>query len=186
MTNGKLVKQLYSQVIEELGTPDVLVNCAGIIKESRMVDLTEKLFDDVVAVNLKGTFLTCQVASQAMIEAKITNGSLVNISSCAGKVGNLLQSNYAASKAGVDGFTKTTARELAPLGIRCNAVRPGYIETPLITGMTKQALEDANKIIPMGRFGKPEEVAEVCVFLASERSSYVTGSIVQVSGGVYI
>ncbi|CAL1277217.1 unnamed protein product [Larinioides sclopetarius] len=127
-----------------------------------------------------------QAISRLMIESKVETGSIVNISSVSGKIGNIGQCNYSASKAGVESFTKTVAKELAKYNIRCNAVMPGFIDTPMANKVPEKILEQVRKEIPMQRLGKPEEIADVCAFLASQRSSYVTGGIIQVSGGFVI
>ncbi|GBL80453.1 Estradiol 17-beta-dehydrogenase 8 [Araneus ventricosus] len=180
------VLELVSRIKQECPIPDVLVNCAGIIRDAFMLKMSEEMFDDVIRVNLKGTFLMTQAISRLMIESKVETGSIVNISSVSGKIGNIGQCNYSASKAGVESFTKTVAKELAKYNIRCNAVMPGFIDTPMANKVPEKILEQVRKEIPMQRLGKPEEIADVCAFLASQRSSYVTGGIIQVSGGFVI
>ncbi|XP_023215722.1 estradiol 17-beta-dehydrogenase 8-like [Centruroides sculpturatus] len=148
--------------------------------------MTEQMFDDVIKVNLKGTYLVMQAASKLMIQEKVTNGCIVNISSVVGKVGNMGQCNYAASKAGVEALTKSAAKELARYGIRCNAVMPGFIDTPMVSTVPEKVMDNILKQTPLRRKGKPEEIADVCAFLASCKSSYITGEIIQVSGGLYM
>ncbi|GFS46896.1 estradiol 17-beta-dehydrogenase 8 [Nephila pilipes] len=183
VSQSESVHGLVTKIKEECIVPDILVNCAGVTRDGFMLKMTEAMFDDVIKVNLKGTFLVTQAISRLMIDSKVTSGSIVNISSVSGKIGNLGQCNYVASKAGVEGFTKTVARELAQYNIRCNAVMPGFIDTPMARKVPEKVLERIIKEIPMQRMGKPEEIADICAFLASQRSSYVTGSIIQVSGG---
>ncbi|XP_072015902.1 estradiol 17-beta-dehydrogenase 8-like [Amphiura filiformis] len=166
--------------------PDVLVNSAGITNDDFMLKMEESKFDNVIAVNLKGTFLMTQAVSQAMTQAQTQNGAIVNIASIVGKVGNLGQCNYSASKAGVEGFTRTVAKELAKFGIRCNVVLPGFIATPMTAAVPDKVIEKFQGIIPLGRLGEPEDIADVCLFLASDQSSYITGASIEVTGGLYM
>ncbi|XP_055939940.1 estradiol 17-beta-dehydrogenase 8-like [Argiope bruennichi] len=186
VSKNESVLGLISRIKEECPIPNILVNCAGITRDAFMLKMSEEMFDDVIRVNLKGTFLMTQAVSRLMIESKVEAGSIVNISSVSGKIGNIGQCNYSASKAGVESFTKTVAKELAKYNIRCNAVMPGFIDTPMANKVPEKILEQVIKEIPMQRLGKPEEIADVCAFLASQRSSYVTGGIIQVSGGFVI
>lgn len=173
--------------IKKIGLkPDILINCAGITRDTQMLKMTESMFDDVIKVNLKGTFLMTQAVSKLMIEEKVEAGSIVNVTSVSAKIGNFGQCNYAASKSGVEGFTRSVARELAKYNIRCNAVMPGFIDTPMISTVPEKVMESIKKEIPLQRLGKPEELAETCAFLASIKSSYITGSIIQVSGGLFM
>ncbi|XP_022094727.1 estradiol 17-beta-dehydrogenase 8-like [Acanthaster planci] len=174
----KNVSELYQQ------PASILVNSAGITRDKTMMKMEEKNFDKVIDVNLKGTFLVTQAVSKAMIEHRTTDGSIVNIASIVGKYGNVGQCNYSASKAGVVGFTKTTARELGRYGIRCNVILPGFIKTPMTDAVPIQNLSLIRQFIPLKREGEPSEVAEVCLFLASKRSSYMTGAEVEVTGGL--
>jgi len=186
VSSSESVKNLLSKIKEECPPPEVLVNCAGITRDCVMLNMTESMFDDVMKVNLKGTFLMTQTISKLMIESKIENGSIINISSVSGKIGNFGQCNYAASKAGVESFTKTVARELASYNIRCNAVMPGFIDTPMVQTVPDKVIDKIKKEIPLKHLGTPEEIADACVFLASRRSSYITGSVIQVSGGLFM
>lgn len=187
VTSAESVTKLFTQVHEECGAaPQILVNCAGITRDAFMWNMTEKMFDDVISVNLKGTYLMTQTASRLMIQDKISDGSIINVSSVVGKVGNMGQCNYAASKAGVEGFTKSVAKEMAKYGIRCNAVMPGFIDTPMVATVPGKVIDAMIQQIPLGRMGKPEEIADACTYLASSRSSYITGTIIQVSGGLYV
>ncbi|XP_035223386.1 estradiol 17-beta-dehydrogenase 8-like [Stegodyphus dumicola] len=186
VSDSESVTNLMAKIKRNSLFPNTLVNCAGITRDTLMLDMTEAMFDDVIKVNLKGTYLMTQALSKLMIETKVDDGSIVNISSISGKIGNFGQCNYAASKAGVEGFTKTVARELAKYNIRCNAVMPGFIDTPMVKSVPDKVMDRIKKEIPLKRLGTPEEIADVCVFLASRRSSYITGGIIQVSGGLYM
>uniref|UniRef100_A0A914WRS1 (3R)-3-hydroxyacyl-CoA dehydrogenase n=1 Tax=Plectus sambesii TaxID=2011161 RepID=A0A914WRS1_9BILA len=163
--------------------PEIVVNCAGITLDATLLKLTEENFDKVIDVNLKGVFLVTQAFAKAAVEHK-TPQSVINISSIVGKIGNFGQSNYAASKAGVIGFTKTVARELAAKGVRVNAVLPGFISTPMTGKIPEKVLAGICQQIPMGRMGQPEEIADAAVFLSSDLSSYVTGTTIEVTGGM--
>lgn len=186
VSSSESVQKLLSKISKNYPVPEILVNCAGITRDAVMLNMTEQMFDDVIKVNLKGTYLMTQGISKLMIENKVENGSIVNISSISGKIGNYGQCNYAASKTAVEGFTKTVARELAAHNIRCNAVMPGFIDTPMVQKVPDKVIEKIKKEIPLRRLGAPEEIAEACVFLASRRSSYITGSVIQVSGGLFM
>ncbi|XP_077987057.1 (3R)-3-hydroxyacyl-CoA dehydrogenase-like [Glandiceps talaboti] len=167
-------------------TPTILVNSAGITKDKFMIKMDEKSFDDVINVNLKGVFLMSQAIARMMIENKIKHGSIINMASISGKIGNIGQCNYVASKAAVEGFTRTCAKELAQHDIRCNAVLPGWIETPMTQAVPEKVMEKHLGMIPIGRFGQPEDVADVCLFLASKKSSYITGTSIEVTGGLFM
>ncbi|BFZ05912.1 hypothetical protein BsWGS_08951 [Bradybaena similaris] len=172
------VEDKYRQV------PSAAVHAAGINKDNFLLKLEEQAFDDVINVNLKGTFLVNQALARAMVKSQVKDGSIVNISSIVGKNGNIGQANYAASKAGVIGFTKTAARELARYGIRVNVVLPGFIETPMTASVPEDVTQKIVAMIGLRRMGTPEEIAEVCAFLASARSSYITGAVIDVNGGL--
>ncbi|KAI0242296.1 Estradiol 17-beta-dehydrogenase 8 [Lamellibrachia satsuma] len=174
------IKQTFS------GVPSIAVNCAGITRDNYLLKLDETSFDEVIAVNLKGTFLLSQAVGRHMVENAVQGCSIINISSIVGKVGNLGQCNYASSKAGVIGFSKSAAKELAKFGIRCNSILPGFIETPMLDTVPEKLLDKLVRQIPLARIGQPEEIADVCVFLASDRSSYITGATIEVSGGLFM
>ncbi|XP_044759957.1 estradiol 17-beta-dehydrogenase 8 [Coccinella septempunctata] len=179
------VKTALKQVLETYNQPpSIIVNCAGITRDNFLLKLSEENFQEVMDVNLKGTFLVTQTFCNAIVEHKVTKGSVVNIASVVGKNGNIGQANYAASKAGVEVLTKTAAKELGREGIRVNAILPGFITTPM-TELVPDKLKEmfANKI-PLSRFGTPEEIAEVISFLASDKSSYITGASIDVNGGL--
>lgn len=181
VVNRPDVDHLIQQTVSELGKLDILVNNAGITQDALLVRMTEDQWDRVLNINLKGTFLACQSAAKIMMKAR--NGKIVNIASVVGLTGNAGQVNYAASKAGVIALTKTVAKELAPRNINVNAVAPGFIETD----MTKKLSESVHKMfldnIPMGRVGKPEDVANAVVFLCSPAANYITGHCLTVDGG---
>ncbi|OLS23843.1 MAG: 3-oxoacyl-[acyl-carrier-protein] reductase FabG [Candidatus Heimdallarchaeota archaeon LC_3] len=181
--NSELVKQEVQAIIDNFGRIDILVNNAGINRDGLMIKMSEKSWDDVFSVNLKGPFLLTQTISQHMIDNKI-EGAIVNIISTAGKYGNFGQANYSASKAGLLAFTKSIARELARYNIRVNAVMPGLIETPMTQKMRNDIIEKRINEIPLKRIGKPNDVAQAVKFLASSHSSYITGSVIQVDGGL--
>ncbi|XP_077299690.1 estradiol 17-beta-dehydrogenase 8-like [Arctopsyche grandis] len=163
--------------------PTLVVNSGGIIRDNFMLQMSEMDFDSVINVNLKGTFLMMQASAKAMVEAKVPQGSIVNISSIIGKMGNLGQTNYAGSKAGVIGMTKSASRELGQYNIRVNAVLPGMIDTAMAANVPEKVKELIAKQTPMKRMGKPEEIGEVIAFLCSEKSSFVTGAAIEVTGG---
>ncbi len=173
---------LVKAAVDHYGRLDLLVNNAGITKDTLLLRMSEDDFDMVQSTNLKGTFNCTKHAAKVMFKQR--SGAIVNISSVVGITGNIGQSNYAASKAGVIGFTKAVARELAPRGVRVNAVAPGFIATQ----MTEVIHEDIKKAtlsnIPMGKFGEAEDVANLVLFLASEKAKYITGQVVQVDGGM--
>ena len=171
------VKQTVAAVKADFGTIHILVNNAGITKDGLIAAMGEQSFDDVIDVNLKGTFNLIRHCAPLFIRNR--GGSIVNVSSVSGIMGNVGQANYSASKAGVIGLTKSVARELAPRNIRCNAVAPGFIATDMTANLTDSPLASA---IPLSRMGKPEEVAEAVAFLAC--AEYITGEILRVDGGI--
>ena len=178
------VEQMVGGILEKLAKIDILVNNAGITRDKLILRMTEEDWDAVLGVNLKGTFNCTKAVLRHM--AKQRSGKIVNIASVVGEMGNAGQANYSASKAGVIGLTKTIAREYAQRGINVNAVAPGYIETPMTEALPEKAKEELKKLIPMERLGKPEDVAEAVLFLVSEESSYMTGQVLNVNGGIYM
>ena len=174
-------KNLVDTTINTFGKIDILVNNAGITKDMLLLRMTEEEFDQVLAVNLKGIFNCSKIATKAMLK---TGGSIINMSSVVGLSGNVGQSNYAASKAGIIGFTKSVAKEFASRKIRVNAIAPGFIQTDMTDALSEQVKEATLKNIPMKRLGQVNEVAQVALFLASDLSSYVTGEVVRVDGGM--
>ncbi|XP_065206525.1 estradiol 17-beta-dehydrogenase 8 [Planococcus citri] len=184
VSNGKDVSSTFNNIMENYYTPpSIVVNAAGIIKDNFLLNLTEEDFDKVIDVNLKGTFLVTQKACKLLVDAG-KPGSIINISSIVGKKGNRGQCNYASSKAAVETFSKCVAMEMARYGIRCNTVLPGFISTSMTEAIPDKVKDMFHSLIPLRKFGTPEEVGEVIKFLASDASSYVTGTSVFVSGGL--
>ncbi|XP_028642309.1 LOW QUALITY PROTEIN: estradiol 17-beta-dehydrogenase 8 [Grammomys surdaster] len=182
VSQGPAARRLLEQVQACFSRPpSVVVSCAGITRDEFLLHMSEEDWDSVIAVNLKGTFLVTQAAAQALVSSG-SRGSIINISSIVGKVGNIGQTNYASSKAGVIGLTQTAARELGRHGIRCNSVLPGFIATPMTQKMPEKVKDKVTAMIPLGHMGDPEDVADVVAFLASEDSGYITGAAVEVSG----
>jgi len=175
-------RHLVSEAIKEYKTLDILVNNAGIARDNLLVRMSEEEFDNVLDVNLKGTFFCMKHAAAAMLRQR--SGRIINIASVAGIAGNAGQANYAASKAGIIGLTKTAARELAGRGITVNAIAPGFIKTDMTDALPERIKEASIAAIPMGRYGSPEEVAAAVCFLASEDAGYITGQVLQVNGGL--
>ncbi len=175
-------ENLVKEAIEKFGKIDILVNNAGITKDTLIAMMKEDAFDKVIDVNLKGTFNVTKNVVPYMMKKR--NGNIINISSVVGVVGNAGQSNYAASKAGIIGFTKSLAKELAPRNIRVNAVAPGFIDTDMTSILSDKVKENINLQIPLKRMGKAEEVANVVSFLANDESSYITGQVINVDGGM--
>jgi len=176
------VQVLFEGVTDAFGRLDILVNNAGLTRDNLMLRMKEEEFDEVLRTNLGGTYLCTRAALRPMIRARW--GRIVNVSSVVGLVGNAGQANYAASKAGIIGFTKSVAREVAQRGITANAVAPGYVETDLTGRLPENVKEAIRTQVPMGRFGEAEEVAEVVTFLAGEGAGYVTGQTIAVDGGM--
>ena len=169
-------------VIKEFGQVDILVNNAGITRDTLMMRMSEQDWDMVIAVNLKGTFNFTKAVCRPMMKAR--SGKIVNVASVVGRMGNAGQANYSASKAGVIGLTKTTAKEFATRNIQVNAVAPGYIQTDMTGKLSDAATEAFMTVIPMKRGGTPEDVANVVYFLCSDDSSYVTGQVINIDGGM--
>jgi 3-oxoacyl-[acyl-carrier protein] reductase len=176
---------LVNEVVREFGKLDICVNNAGISKDNLLLRMTPEQWDDVISINLKSVFNMTKQVIKPMMKAKA--GSIINMSSVIGLMGNAGQGSYAASKAGILGFTKSVAKELGSRNIRCNAIAPGFVETDM-TGYLKDG-EQADKYkagIPLGRFGSAEDIANVTLFLASDMSAYVTGQVISVDGGLYM
>ncbi len=175
-------QQLVDQVISEFGQIDILVNNAGITKDNLLLRMNKEDWDSIIKVNLDSVFNLTKAVIKPMIKAR--SGSIINMSSVVGIQGNAGQANYAASKAGVIGFTKSVALELGSRGIRCNAVAPGFIETEMTAALEEKVINEWRNDVPLKRGGLPEDVANACVFLGSEMSSYVTGQVLNVDGGL--
>lgn len=175
-------EEVISAIVEKWGSLDVLVNNAGITKDNLILRMDEQAWDDVITTNLKSIFNYSKAVAKPMMRAR--GGSIINISSVVGLSGNAGQSNYAASKAGIIGFTKSYAKELASRNIRANVIAPGYILTEMTENLSEKVLEAIKEETPLGRAGDPEEVSNVVAFLASDISSYITGEVIRVDGGM--
>ncbi len=173
-----------AETVKAFGKIDILVNNAGITKDSLVLRMKEADFDAVISVNLKGAFLMAKAASKPMLKAR--TGRIINISSVVGQSGQAGQSNYSASKAGLIGLTKSLAREFAPRQVLVNAVAPGFIRTRMTEGLKDEARAKVSEMIPLGRIGEPEDVAKAVLFLACGDSSYITGQVLAVNGGLYM
>ena len=182
VTKKEDVENLVSKAISEFGKIDVLVNNAGITRDNLLIRMPEEDFDKVLETNLKGTFLVTKAVTKYMMKKRY--GSIINLSSVVGVAGNAGQSNYSASKAGIIGFTKSIAKELASRNIRANAVAPGFIETDMTDVLKEEVKENIHNQIPLKRMGKAKEVAELIYFLGSENSSYITGQVINIDGGM--
>jgi 3-oxoacyl-[acyl-carrier protein] reductase len=178
------VEKMVQAVIERFNQIHILVNNAGIARDKLLLRMSEEDWDLVLDINLKGTFHCTKAVIRYM--SKQRGGKIVNIASVVGQMGNAGQANYSASKAGVIGLTKTTAREFASRGINVNAIAPGYIVTPMTEALPEKAKEDLKRMIPMERLGQPEDVAQAVLFLVSEASNYITGQVINVNGGIYM
>ena len=175
---------MIKDIVKEYGHLDILVNNAGITKDNLILKMKEEDFDSVLNVNLKGTFNTIRHSARQMLKQR--SGKIINISSVSGILGNVGQANYAASKAGVIGLTKTMARELGSRGITVNAIAPGFVDTEMTEVLSEEIRENACKQIILGRFGKPEDIANTAVFLASDKADYITGQVISVDGGMNV
>lgn len=176
---------LVNDVLKEFGTIDILVNNAGISKDNLLLRMTTEQWDDVIQINLKGVFNMTKHVLKPMMKAR--SGSIINMSSIIGLMGNAGQASYAASKAGVIGFTKSVAKELGSRNVRCNAIAPGFVETDMTSYLKEGEQADKYKAgIPLGRFGTSEDIANATLFLASDLSAYVTGQVLTVDGGLHM
>jgi len=182
VTNASEVKTVFDTALEKFGSIDVVVNNAGITRDGLLVRMDEKDWDLVLDINLKGAFLVTKAASKIMMKQR--SGRIINISSVVGIGGNAGQANYSASKAGLIGLTKSTARELASRGVTVNAVAPGFIKTEMTTRMTEKARQTIISQIFLNRLGSPDDVASAVLFLASDQASYITGQVLAVDGGI--
>lgn len=184
IANAEEVKEMVDQIEERFDQVDILVNNAGITKDNLLIKMKEEEWEQVMDVNLKGTFLCTKAVVRKMIKQK--SGKIINISSVVGVIGNPGQANYCASKAGVIGFTKSLARELAGKNINVNAVAPGFIDTDMTSVLPENVKNELLRNIPLNRLGKPEDIADTVVFLSSDRSNYITGQVIGVNGGMAI
>ncbi|GAB4243497.1 MAG: 3-oxoacyl-[acyl-carrier-protein] reductase [Ekhidna sp.] len=175
-------QELINSVVEEFGSLDVLINNAGITKDNLLMRMSEEDWDAIQNINLKSCFNTVKAACRTMMKQR--SGSIINMSSVVGLKGNAGQANYAASKAGIIGFTKSVALELGSRGIRANAIAPGFIETEMTDALDEKTVQSWRDAIPLKRGGSPKDVADACVFLGSDMSSYITGQTIQVDGGM--
>ena len=174
----------FADILDKFGKVDYLINNAGITRDALLMRMKEEDWDKVIAVNLKGAFNCIKAVVRPMLKQKF--GRIVNITSVVAFMGNVGQANYVASKAGLVGLTKALARELAPKGVTVNAVAPGFIETDMTAVLPEKIKEYMLNLIPLGRFGQPEEVAEAVAFLVSDKAAYITGQVIHVNGGMYI
>ena len=175
-------EELIKNVAEDFGSIDILINNAGITKDNLLMRMSEEDFDQVIEVNLKSVFNMTKAVQRTMLKQR--NGSIINMSSVVGVKGNAGQANYAASKAGIIGFSKSMALELGSRNIRTNVIAPGFIETEMTGKLDEKTVEGWRESIPLKRGGTPEDIANACVFLASDLSSYITGQVIQVNGGM--
>lgn len=178
----KAAEDLITSIAADFGKLDIVINNAGITKDGLLMRMSEEQFDDVIRVNLKSVFNVTKAATKVMMKQKY--GSIVNMSSVVGVKGNAGQANYAASKSGIIGFSKSVALELGSRNIRCNVVAPGFIETEMTEVLDPKVKEEWSNAIPLKRAGQAKDVAEACVFLASDMSAYITGQVLQVDGGM--
>ena len=181
-SNLEAAQELITDVIQDFGKFDILINNAGITRDNLIMRMSESEWDDIMEINLKSCFNTVKAAFRPLMKQR--SGSIINMSSVVGIKGNLGQANYAASKAGIIGFSKSVALELGSRGIRCNVVAPGFIETEMTAGLDEKVVQTWRDAIPLKRGGSPEDVANACVFLASDYSTYITGQVLQVNGGL--
>lgn len=176
-------QELVEQVLIDFGKIDILINNAGITKDNLMLRMSKEDWDQIIKVNLDSVFNLCKAVIKPMMKAR--QGSIINMTSVVGIKGNAGQANYAASKAGVIGFTKSLALELGSRNIRCNAIAPGFIETEMTAALDEKTVQGWREAIPLKRGGNPSDVAQACVFLGSEMSSYITGQVLSVDGGMH-
>jgi 3-oxoacyl-[acyl-carrier protein] reductase len=179
---AKMVEESANRLINDWGRIDILVNNAGIARDNLLIRMTEEEWDSVVDVNLKSVYNTCRVLARSMMKGR--SGKIINIASVIGLTGNAGQANYAASKAGIIGFSKSLAKELAGRNICVNCVAPGFIQTQMTQGLSNQVQETILSKIPLARMGQPSEVAHAVLFLASEKADYITGQVLTVDGGM--
>ena len=184
VADSEQVKETIASILQDFGSVDILVNNAGITRDGLLGMMSEKDFSDVMLVNVSGAFHVTKNLYGHFLKRR--SGRIINISSVSGLMGNAGQSNYSASKAGLIGFTKSVAKELAGRGITCNAVAPGFIETEMTDGISESKKEALINHIPLKRFGSAQDIANIVVFLAGEKAAYITGEVIKVDGGLYI
>ena len=182
VTDGKQVEDGVAKVLDKLGRIDILINNAGITKDSLLIRMDDAQWDRVLNINLKGTFLCTRAVAKHMLKQR--RGRIVSVASIVGIIGNPGQANYAASKAGIIGMTKAVAKELASRGITCNAIAPGFIKTEMTEALPEEAKQRLQSAIPMGTLGEPRDVAQAALFLVSEAARYITGHVLVVDGGL--
>jgi 3-oxoacyl-[acyl-carrier protein] reductase len=182
VTNGEKISEIFQQIVKEHGSLDILINNAGITKDGLLMKMKESDWDLVMSVNLKGAFICTQKASRFMLKQK--NGIIINMASVIGLMGNAGQANYAASKGGIIAFTKSCAKEFASRNIRVNAIAPGFIATEMTKNLPEEIIQKYAESIPLNRMGTPQDVANACLFLASDYANYITGQTIQVDGGL--
>ena len=181
-SNFEAAEELINSVVEDFGSLDILINNAGITRDNLLMRMNQEMWDEVINVNLKSCFNTVKAATRTFMKQK--SGSIINMTSVVGVKGNAGQANYAASKAGIIGFTKSVALELGSRNIRCNAIAPGFIETEMTEQLDEKTVNEWRNAIPLKRGGQPEDVADACIYLGSDLSAYVTGQVLQVDGGM--
>ncbi len=174
--------RMIKEAVSEFKKIDTIINNSGVTKDNLLIRMKETDFDQVIDVNLKGTWNICKASARTMMKQRF--GSIINISSVVSIIGNAGQSNYVASKAGINGLTKSLSKEFALRGVRVNAIAPGFIETKMTETLPEEVRENYLKQIPLNKFGRPQDIANACVFLASDESSYITGQIISVNGGM--
>lgn len=184
VSDFKATKEMVAQVIKDFGSLDILINNAGITRDKLLIAMKEEDFDTVIATNLKGAFNMTKHAGSYFLKQR--KGRIINISSVSGLMGNVGQCNYAAAKAGLIGLTKSTAKEMAVRGVTCNAIAPGFIDTDMTKDLKLEIRDEIIKLIPLKRLGQAEDIANLCVYLSSDLSDYITGEVIKVDGGLYI
>ena len=180
--NFEVVNSVVKKIVETWGTVDILINNAGITRDNLLIKMSESDFDEVIATNLKGVFNCTKAVTRMMMKNR--SGRIVNLASVVGLTGNISQANYAAAKAGIIGFTKSAAKELATRGVTVNAIAPGFINTDMTAKLSEKIREETLNQIPMGKFGTPEDVANLAAFLVSDQAAYITGQVINVDGGL--
>lgn len=180
--NFEVVNNVVKKIVETWGTVDILINNAGITRDNLLIKMSESDFDEVIATNLKGVFNCTKAVTRMMMKNR--SGRIVNLASVVGLTGNISQANYAAAKAGIIGFTKSAAKELATRGVTVNAIAPGFINTDMTAKLSEKIREESLNQIPMGKFGTPEDVANLAAFLVSDQAAYITGQVINVDGGL--